>query len=665
MDMTRCIINEAGLPKHLWGEIAATSVFLINRLPHKALKGDTPYFRMFGKQANLSFLRIIGSRAFVHEEGHTTKLQPRAWEGVLVGYDDDSPTFRVYDRTTGRVGSSRNVTFIEPAPPQIPLYDASSDTDQDEGINTEDAQAIDDGITFLDNSGDSGATSNDNIRSRKELLEQRLGADRRLRSSRSADLPQPGENNASQALALRQISFAQEDTERDIFDSVTTYTGTVGIDNVLPPAAVEVPNTYKQAMNSPQAAEWDKAMQKELRSLEDHQVADLVPPESVPAGHSVIGTRWVYRVKTDGRFKARVVVQGWAQQHGIDCFTTFAPVCRIDSQRLLLAIAAAQGWRVIAMDVQTAFLNGVLSETVYTFQAPGFEKIDSKTGRKLIWKLRRSLYGLRQSPSVWNATIDKDLRAKGFTPTASDPCVYTKGSGSSYCMLTLFVDDILLTGPSLDVLQQARDDLQQSFAIADLGDATQILGIEIDQDLSNGTITPSQEKYTRSILKRYKMETCNPVHTPGNGAELLTVPATGTLLSEPNKKEYQSMVGSLIFLVNCTRFDIAHAVMQVARHMSSPTTASAASAKRILRYLQKTPSLAITYKRDSNFDITCYSDASYAQGPSSKSITGSMVFLSGGLIYFGSNVQRITAQSTSEAELIAMNSTAKHGLYFL
>eukprot|EP00752_Nemacystus_decipiens_P005704 g5162.t1 len=120
MNMARCLLNEANLPKHLWGEIAATSVFLINRLPHKALKGDTPYCRMFGKQANLSFLRIIGSRAFVHVEGHTTKLQPQAWEGVLVGYDNDSPTFRIYNRTTGRITSSRNVTFIESPPAILP-----------------------------------------------------------------------------------------------------------------------------------------------------------------------------------------------------------------------------------------------------------------------------------------------------------------------------------------------------------------------------------------------------------------------------------------------------------------------------------------------------------------------------------------------------------------
>ena len=326
-------------------------------------------------------------------------------------------------------------------------------------------------------------------------------------------------------------------------------------------------------------------MRKELDSLNDHEVADLIP-FSVPAGYSVIGTNLVYRVKTEGRFKARVVVQGWAQQHGIDCSTTFAPVCPISSQLMLLAIAAFHGWPVAAMDVQTAFLNGTLSENVYIKQAPGFEKTDSSTGKPYAWKLRKSLHGLRQSPNVWNLTIDRDLRRKGFTQAASDPCVYTKGSGNSYVMLTLFVDDILLTGPSEQVLQGVRRDLPQSFVMTDMGEATQILGIDIKQDLANGTITLSQERYTISVLKRYKMDTANPVHTPATPADLQTSDDS-PLLSDTAKRDYQSAVGSLIFLINCTRFYIAFATIQVARHISSPREIPLGQLKRIFCYLRK------------------------------------------------------------------------------
>ena len=113
MGMTRCCLTQAGLPKRLWGELASTAVFQKNRIPHSALGSDTPYYRMFGKNVDLSFLRVIGPRAFVHEEGHRDKLEQRAWEGVLVGYNNDSPTYRIYYNTNSKIVSSRSVKFIE------------------------------------------------------------------------------------------------------------------------------------------------------------------------------------------------------------------------------------------------------------------------------------------------------------------------------------------------------------------------------------------------------------------------------------------------------------------------------------------------------------------------------------------------------------------------
>lgn len=166
------------------------------------------------------------------------------------------------------------------------------------------------------------------------------------------------------------------------------------------------------------------------------------------------------------------------------------------------------------MVVQTAFLNGVLSEEVYVKQAPGFEKLDSSSGLPYIWKLRKSLYGLRQSPSVWNVTTDQDLRNKGFKPTASDPCVYTKSSGNTYVMLTFFIDDILLTGPSAAFLQDVRRDLQQSLAMTDMGEIEQIR-IDINQDLAAEPSPSASYPHSLSVLKRFKMDNANPVHNPG------------------------------------------------------------------------------------------------------------------------------------------------------
>ncbi|CAM9284251.1 unnamed protein product, partial [Sphacelaria rigidula] len=379
------------------------------------------------------------------------------------------------------------------------------------------------------------------------------------------------------------------------------------------------------------------------------------------------GTRWVFKVKADGRFKARLVVQGWAQRHGLDCGSTFAPVCRLESQRLLLAIATAKNWPILALDIQTAFLNGKLQETVFCKQAPGFEILDPTTGKPHVMKLKRAIYGLRQSPNVWNSTIDTKLRTLGFNPTVSDPCVYTKGSHGGYIMLTLFVDDILMTGPSINLLHQVQDLLKTSFSISELGLVSLILGMEVIRDEARGSLKLSQHKYVKSLLLKFGMESSNPVHTPGIPGQLTEDTPEDNFLEQSEKTRYQAMVGSLIFLAQSTRFDIAFSVSQVARHMSKPNIHHLAAVKRVFRYLKGKPDLPLIYSTsDKNLNLIGYCDASYGTSGIEgrlRSTTGTMFFLAGGPINFSSSLQRITATSTTEAELIALSKCGKFGTY--
>ena len=214
MNMTRCLLHEARLPKHLWGKIAATSVFLIKRIPHKALKGDTPYYRMFSKQFDCFFLRIIGARAFIHAEGHTTKLQPEAWEGVLVRYNNGSPSIRVYIRETRHISSSRNVTFIEEPQVVLPAADESGDPDCDVEAESDspNEDIINKGISLLvqtDTTPLDTGSSYTNCSSSSAAQDPRAGKiSSRLRSSVNKDLPQPDSTNPKQNQALHQLNLA-------------------------------------------------------------------------------------------------------------------------------------------------------------------------------------------------------------------------------------------------------------------------------------------------------------------------------------------------------------------------------------------------------------------------------------------------------------------------
>ena len=198
----------------------------------------------------------------------------------------------------------------------------------------------------------------------------------------------------------------------------------------------KIPNTFKEAMDLPQAERWKAASDREAASLEEHGVYELIPITSVPTGQRVIGTRWVNKIKADGTYKSRLVVQGWSQVPGIDCGGTFAPVCRLQNIRMMLAIAAELNYEVPLLDLQTTFLNVDVEEDAFGKTAPGYEIAD-KPRVPLVMKLKKSLCGLRQSPRRWFGTTDHHFANIGFRPLKSNPCIYVFEDDTRLVIFTL------------------------------------------------------------------------------------------------------------------------------------------------------------------------------------------------------------------------------------
>ena len=148
------------------------------------------------------------------------------------------------------------------------------------------------------------------------------------------------------------------------------------------------------------------------------------------------------------------MVQGWSQRPGIDCGATFAPVCRIESQRLLLAISTQHDWDIYMLDVKSALIQSKIDEEVFVKQAPGYGILKAATGIPMVMKLKQAIYGLRTASRVWHLTLDKALTTIAFTSTESDPCLYIYEIGGGYALLTIYVDDILITGPDKMLLGQ-------------------------------------------------------------------------------------------------------------------------------------------------------------------------------------------------------------------
>ena len=215
------------------------------------------------------------------------------------------------------------------------------------------------------------------------------------------------------------------------------------------------------------------------------------------------------------------------------------------------------------------------------------------------------------------------------------------------------MDDLLLASNNSNAMAMVKDKLKQRFNMTDMGAVSLVLGMEIKRDLERGTLTISQEAYSKSILERFGMSEFKPTNTPGYGPELSNQQPAETLLDEEEKKRYQGFVGCLMYVPQVLRYDILYAVGQLARPMAKPSKIYMVAAKHTLRYLAGTTDFSITYKRE-GFKLAVFSDSNRANNPDNgKSTSCYLSLLCDAPISFKSGLQGLTAMSTMEAELVA------------
>jgi hypothetical protein len=331
-----------------------------------------------------------------------------------------------------------------------------------------------------------------------------------------------------------------------------------------------------------------------------------------PTGANIIKCKWVYKAKKNEkgeivRYKARLVAKGFTQVYGQDYTDTFSPVTRMTSIRTFLAIAAMNDWELENLDVDTAFLNADIEEEIFMQQPEGFviESEDRSARSKLVYRLRKSIYGLKQASHNWNKVIDTWLQQYGLKATQSDPCVYVKEDprNENTMMVLLWVDDLILGGNSKTALSKFKKDIGDRFKIKDLGSLTWILGMEVLRDRVTRTIELRQSSHIDQMLIKFGMNQCKPVATPIEGD-------LHRLKEGLPDHTYMSMVGSLLYTAIVTRPDIAFAVQALGRHMQSSDGSHLTAAKRVLRYLKGTREVGIKFSGGST-EVIGYSDSDW------------------------------------------------------
>ncbi|MGD0511293.1 MAG: reverse transcriptase domain-containing protein, partial [Candidatus Micrarchaeaceae archaeon] len=379
---------------------------------------------------------------------------------------------------------------------------------------------------------------------------------------------------------------------------------------MVTPNSDSVPQTIKEALSGPDADKWRTAIKSEMRSLLQNHTWDLVKR---PGGKEIVPSRWIFKVKEDGRYKARMVARGFTQTFGVDYFETYAPVARFASIRMILALAAKFGLSIQQMDVDTAFLYGALEEDIYMEQPDGF--IDDP---ELVCKLQKSLYDLKQAPCVWYQVMDGFFKSLGLERSRADPAVYIEQDplrGQLPLIVAIYVDDLIIVHKDMAKINKIKEALNAKFNMKDLGEVKNLLGIEVHR-LPDGSVFINQPRYVEKLLKRYGMENCKPADTP---MALKITPSD----DEYDMGIYQSLTGGLMWPSLCTRPDIAFAVGYLARWNSKPTRAHHVAQKRVLRYLKGTIGHGILFKANTDQKLEGFSDADWAGDiEDRKSISG-------------------------------------------
>ena len=437
----------------------------------------------------------------------------------------------------------------------------------------------------------------------------------------------------------------------------------VSVGNIIPTfltiAAKETepfePRTVQQAQNDASWPEWERAMLEEVNSLKQNKTWELVDP---PKDRRVLSGKWVFKLKRGPhgeviRHKARWVVRGFTQEEGIDYDETFASVVKPMSYKALFAIGAAPDLEIEQMDVRTAFLYGDIDYEIFVEQPYGMTD-----GTTKVCKLRKALYGLKQAPRIWYQTLTNFLRGLGFEPINADLGIFVRSS----MYIAVYVDDLLIVGPSIAEIKRIKRQLRNRFQMSDLGPCTYYLGMLIQRDRQNRILRLSQEAYIDKVISQFGMENCKPVSTPMETSP--SVDNQASYVCPPSDRiEYQRVVGSSMYIMLGTRGDIASAVSLASRYLANPGPQHIKLARRIVRYLAGTKGLKLTYKGQLE-TLKGFTDADWAGCRDTRRSTAGYLFnLGSGAVSWQSKRQSVVALSTCEAEFLGQTQATKEAIW--
>lgn len=516
---------QANLPKTFWGDCVLTAVHLINLLPVQQLQFKYPYELIYDKILDYNCLRVFGCLCQIADVlSPSDKFNPRGLKCVFLGYPFGKKGYRVMHLDTRKCYNSRDVVFVENVFPFHTIHTTDTTTLFPSEMMLSDSTINSNPIIVL--SPDAGSTSSPMPVTLDTEHNTTTGSDNLIEHYAPIIRPTHTKILPSKFKDFTGLPELVSKTVRASSSNVCTHPLSKYIsyhmfraphmaflDNI---SKALVPYTYARAVIH---KHWAEAMSVEIAALESNKTWEIVPR---PVNKNVVDCKWLFKIKytPDGnidKYKACLVAKGFTQTIGVDYFETYAPIAKMTTVRVVLALAANFNQYIHQMDVNNAFLHGVLTEEIYMKLPPGFQQLSSAkftfpSDVELVCKLIKSIYGLKHAPRVWNDKLAKSLVQFGFTQVACDHSLFTLKKLSGFVVVIVYVDDILITGNSQELIAQVKDFLHSQYKIKDLGPMKYFLGLELARN-SEGNFL-NQHKYVLDILADTGLASVKPSAVP-------------------------------------------------------------------------------------------------------------------------------------------------------
>ena len=664
MGRARATLIQAGLePKHkgeLWCEVISTATKLDNIMVRPE-RTKPPYILFYGEDAKYAqSLRIFGEMAVVaiHEgKKMRSKLDDRGKTCMFVGYAENhaKDVYRFLNIHTKRIILSRDVRWLNI------IWKRYKDKSiyarkQAELFLDEEESSIEDEVYFEDLKDKSMEEGNNTD------IQKRLGIDINMIGAREETLGKT-RSETKELSSPTNESMETADLTMEDWIQETCFISAVT-------SGPNEPKTFQEAWHSPVKEvreNWQKAIRKEIKNMIERGVWRKVDRKNIPNNSRLIGNKWVFKIKRDGTYRARLVALGYSQIPGVDYTDNFAPVTHDVSFRIALARMMVEKLDSLVMDVETAFLYGDIEEEIFMKSPIGMEEIDPGSSTEDCYQLKKGIYGLCQAArQFWKKFVDTIKQESfGFQVSPADPCVLFKEDNLGICIIIMYVDDMLIIGKK-EQIEDFASKIQKVFSVKIQHNLADYLGCEfyMNKERTKGWL--GQPSIIKSLEQKFGERAMKERLSLTPGTPRFTARRVENPEDKVNPQDheiYRSGVGTLLYLTKHSRPDICNPVRELSKTMDAPAPAHLKEMYKLIRHVLATKGYGLKFELRKDiikWALKALSDSDFASDKETRiSVFGYIIYFCGIPIAWRSKGMKSVVLSTTEAEYMALSEVVK------